>query len=106
MKTAGHAGAGGNSVHGALAKMDDSAALKSMMVGREGEAARGEKRNIDKVDEDDEPPDEVRLWEDGFKDRYYESKFDVGPGGEVLVLKLHQHWHHPTHFDHHVVCTS
>ncbi len=25
---------------------------------------------------DDEPPDEVRLWEDGFKDRYYESKFD------------------------------
>ena len=31
--------------------------------------------------DDDEPPDEVRLWEDGFKDRYYESKFDVGPGG-------------------------
>ena len=33
-------------------------------------------------EEDDGPPDEVRLWEDGFKDRYYESKFDVGPGGE------------------------
>ena len=31
-------------------------------------------------EEDDEPPDEVRLWESGFKDRYYESKFDVGAG--------------------------
>lgn len=31
------------------------------------------------LDIDDEPeiPDEVRLWESGFKDRYYESKFDV-----------------------------
>ena len=27
--------------------------------------------------DDEEPNDEVRLWEDGFKDRYYESKFDV-----------------------------
>lgn len=31
------------------------------------------------IDSDDEPlpNDEVRLWESGFKDRYYESKFDV-----------------------------
>lgn len=29
-------------------------------------------------DEDDQAHDEVRLWEDGFKERYYESKFDVG----------------------------
>lgn len=28
-------------------------------------------------DSDDEPPDEVRLWEDGWKDRYYQSKFGV-----------------------------
>lgn len=28
-------------------------------------------------DEEKETPDEVRLWEDGFKERYYESKFDV-----------------------------
>ncbi|CAL8090206.1 unnamed protein product [Orchesella dallaii] len=33
------------------------------------------KRKTD--DSDDEANDEVRLWEDGFKDRYYESKFDV-----------------------------
>lgn len=28
-------------------------------------------------EEEEEPNDEVRLWEEGFKDRYYESKFDV-----------------------------
>ena len=28
-------------------------------------------------EEEEETNDEVRLWEDGFKDRYYESKFDV-----------------------------
>lgn len=51
--------------------------------------ARGQKRsaaqaglednNDDDDDDDDQKHDEVRLWEDGFKDRYYESKFDVGP---------------------------
>lgn len=30
-------------------------------------------------EEDDQAHDEVRLWEEGFKDRYYESKFDVMP---------------------------
>lgn len=30
-------------------------------------------------EEDPDANDEVRLWEPGFKDRYYESKFDVGP---------------------------
>lgn len=28
-------------------------------------------------DDDDHKHDEVRLWEDGFKERYYESKFEV-----------------------------
>ncbi|KAF5297104.1 hypothetical protein FQA39_LY02684 [Lamprigera yunnana] len=37
---------------------------------------RGQKRPIEE-DEDEQAHDEVRLWEDGFKDRYYESKFDV-----------------------------
>lgn len=30
-------------------------------------------------DDEPEPADEVRLWEDGFKDRYYSSKFDSKP---------------------------
>lgn len=48
------------------------------------ETSGGTKRKRDNQDgrksddEDDEQQhDEVRLWEDGFKDRYYESKFDV-----------------------------
>lgn len=46
---------------------------------------RGTKRKAEdeaqapKKEEDDQAHDEVRLWEDGFKDRYYESKFDVMP---------------------------
>ncbi|KNC26021.1 putative 5'-3' exoribonuclease 2 [Lucilia cuprina] len=43
---------------------------------------KGNKRTASQAnldDEDDEyKNDEVRLWENGFKDRYYESKFDVG----------------------------
>lgn len=31
----------------------------------------------DGEDSDEEPPDEVRLWEDGWKERYYQSKFGV-----------------------------
>ena len=40
---------------------------------------RGGKRPAPDDDSDEEQPvhDEVRLWESGFKDRYYESKFDV-----------------------------
>lgn len=33
----------------------------------------------EEAEEDPDANDEVRLWEPGFKDRYYESKFDVGP---------------------------
>lgn len=41
---------------------------------------RGVKRaREENEDDDDQVHDEVRLWEDGFKDRYYESKFDVDP---------------------------
>lgn len=39
----------------------------------------GVKRPHNDDDSEEETNDEVRLWEDGFKDRYYESKFDVAP---------------------------
>ncbi|CAG0918930.1 unnamed protein product [Notodromas monacha] len=53
----------------------------SSMTGQSGSDQRDLKRVASAPlmhgnDEDDEPPDEVRLWEAGFKDRYYESKFD------------------------------
>lgn len=40
---------------------------------------QGEKRKHEDDDssEEEEPHDEVRLWEDGWKERYYVSKFDI-----------------------------
>ncbi|CAH0400654.1 unnamed protein product [Chilo suppressalis] len=42
---------------------------------------RGKKRSAAEAqldsDDDDDKHDEVRLWEEGFKERYYESKFEV-----------------------------
>lgn len=56
-------------------------ALEAMLrpEGAPQEQPQGQKRpHGSNEDEDDEQAhDEVRLWEDGFKDRYYESKFDV-----------------------------
>ncbi|KAM7350947.1 5'-3' exoribonuclease 2 Rat1 [Cochliomyia hominivorax] len=66
----------------------EAANLRNSASGSSGQSnsqqSHGNKRtaaqaNLDNEDEDDEyKNDEVRLWEDGFKDRYYESKFDVG----------------------------
>lgn len=30
------------------------------------------------IEEDEGPPDDIRLYESGWKDRYYRAKFDVG----------------------------
>uniref|UniRef100_T1J5Z8 5'-3' exoribonuclease n=1 Tax=Strigamia maritima TaxID=126957 RepID=T1J5Z8_STRMM len=50
---------------------EDSAASLSGGIKRKWEHS-----NLDS-DEEEQPLDEVRLWEDGWKDRYYENKFDV-----------------------------
>jgi len=58
---------------------DAAAALKSQLAAESGQAEHGTKRKIaDVEDAEREPQDEVKLWEDGFKDRYYQSKFGVG----------------------------
>ena len=36
-------------------------------------------------DSESEPEDDVRLWEDGWKDRYYSNKFSVPAGDEEFV---------------------
>ncbi|XP_068140814.1 5'-3' exoribonuclease 2 homolog [Drosophila tropicalis] len=46
---------------------------------RLGQKRSGNDAGLDAEEEDEDCNDEVRLWEDGFKNRYYESKFDVGP---------------------------
>lgn len=58
--------------------------------GQRNDGPHGRKRKANEMageeqpeeEEDYQKNDEVRLWEDGFKDRYYESKFDVGPENE------------------------
>lgn len=47
--------------------------------GNRGLKRKAEEGSNPQAEEDDQAHDEVRLWEDGFKDRYYESKFDVMP---------------------------
>jgi 5'-3' exoribonuclease 2 len=47
--------------------------------GNRGVKRKAEDEGKPAEEEDDQAHDEVRLWEDGFKDRYYESKFDVTP---------------------------
>ncbi|KAL0868853.1 hypothetical protein ABMA27_007202 [Loxostege sticticalis] len=48
---------------------------------QEESGKRGRKRSAAEAglesDDDDDKHDEVRLWEEGFKERYYESKFEV-----------------------------
>ncbi|XP_061668429.1 5'-3' exoribonuclease 2 [Syngnathoides biaculeatus] len=50
---------------------------------------RGVKRKADSDDEP-EPEDNVRLWEDGWKQRYYKTKFDVDMSDEDFKRKVVQ----------------
>ncbi|XP_043483313.1 5'-3' exoribonuclease 2 homolog [Leptopilina heterotoma] len=68
-----------NAADRALKGIDAKTALHNMIVPEDSDK-RGQKRKADEgEEEDDQAHDEVRLWEDGFKERYYESKFDVMP---------------------------
>lgn len=62
-----------------LDTVDTKQALEAMMIPAGGSNTQGQKRKREDDEESDEDQahDEVRLWEAGFKDRYYESKFDV-----------------------------
>ncbi|KAL1493771.1 hypothetical protein ABEB36_009461 [Hypothenemus hampei] len=110
-------------VNSRLQTVDSKTALESMFKTSESSEPHGEKRKHDEVDniddnEDDQAHDEVRLWEDGFKDRYYESKFGVAPNqldfrysvalqyvrGLCWVLKYYYQgcaswkWYYPYHY--------
>ncbi|XP_068454828.1 5'-3' exoribonuclease 2 isoform X2 [Clinocottus analis] len=49
---------------------------------------RGVKRKADDSDSEPEPEDDVRLWEDGWKQRYYKTKFDVDVEDEDFRKKV------------------
>jgi hypothetical protein len=44
------------------------------------EDGKGQKRPHEDSGSESDDNDEVRLFENGFKDRYYESKFGISPG--------------------------
>lgn len=68
-------------------------ALKAMMRNDSPES-RGQKRQAAEMDEDSdpEPEDEVKLWEDGWKDRYYKSKFDVDDDDIAFRHQVAKHY--------------
>ncbi|XP_072929640.1 5'-3' exoribonuclease 2 homolog [Epargyreus clarus] len=75
-------GGGSKSVQNARQEAADirKAGMQAVSA-QEEEQKRGKKRSAASAglddDDDDDKHDEVRLWEEGFKERYYESKFEV-----------------------------
>lgn len=49
---------------------------------------RGVKRKAEDSDSEPEPEDNVRLWEEGWKQRYYKTKFDVDHTDEEFKRKV------------------
>jgi 5'-3' exoribonuclease 2 len=57
---------------------------------KEDTAAAGDAIEVEKVDEDTDDP--VRLWEDGWKQRYYKVKFDVEEDDIDFRHKIARHY--------------
>ncbi|KAK2883845.1 hypothetical protein QQF64_016363 [Cirrhinus molitorella] len=71
--------------------------LRAMMRNGKGAAgssdnmdSRGVKRKAEDSDSEPEPEDDVRLWEEGWKQRYYKTKFDVDATDDVFRKKVVQ----------------
>uniref|UniRef100_A0A8C9TSF2 5'-3' exoribonuclease n=1 Tax=Scleropages formosus TaxID=113540 RepID=A0A8C9TSF2_SCLFO len=71
----------------------------------DGPGTRGEKRKAEDSDSEPEPEDNVRLWEDGWKQRYYKTKFDVDASDETFRRKVVKSygcaswkWYFPFHY--------
>ena len=79
MHTNANPGNRNNALEAMLHPNSSSGPDTSANQGNRGVKRKAEEQNPVNVEEDDQAHDEVRLWEDGFKDRYYESKFDVTP---------------------------
>nr|XP_015803747.2 5'-3' exoribonuclease 2 [Nothobranchius furzeri] len=75
--------------------MDAAQSLKATMKNGGNPSAsfsdsRGAKRKAEDSDSEPEPEDNVRLWEEGWKQRYYKSKFDVDATDEGFRTKVVQ----------------
>ncbi|MEQ2216517.1 5'-3' exoribonuclease 2 [Xenoophorus captivus] len=63
---------------------------KSSAGVSDGTDSRGVKRKAEDSDSEPEPEDNVRLWEEGWKQRYYKTKFDVDVSDEGFRKKVVQ----------------
>ncbi|KAG8583792.1 hypothetical protein GDO81_008551 [Engystomops pustulosus] len=54
------------------------------------QAPAGTKRKAEDSDEESEPEDNIRLWEEGWKQRYYKNKFDVDATDDDFRRKVVQ----------------
>ncbi|XP_033846370.2 5'-3' exoribonuclease 2, partial [Periophthalmus magnuspinnatus] len=75
---------------------DAAQSLKAMMRNGGNSSAgpsaehRGMKRKAEDSDSEPEPEDNVRLWEEGWKQRYYKTKFDVDATDDEFRKKVVQ----------------
>ncbi|KAK7133989.1 hypothetical protein R3I94_015749 [Phoxinus phoxinus] len=61
---------------------------KSVAETSDSADTRGVKRKAEDSDSEPEPEDVVRLWEDGWKQRYYKTKFDVDATDDEFRKKV------------------
>ncbi|XP_075059938.1 5'-3' exoribonuclease 2 isoform X2 [Mixophyes fleayi] len=54
----------------------------------DSQSPSGTKRKANDSDSEPEPEDNIRLWEDGWKQRYYKNKFDVDSSDEKFRRKV------------------
>nr|KAI8740342.1 5'-3' exoribonuclease 2 [Biomphalaria glabrata] len=77
-----------------------AAELKALMVQNDPQVGQKRKpteqggRGVDddSDEEEKEAPDDVRLWEDGWKDRYYKSKFNVDVNDQEFRYNVARHY--------------
>ncbi len=58
----------------------------------EGSEKNVEPKPVVQEEEDEDANDPVRLWEDGWKDRYYKIKFNIDENDEDFRTKLAHHY--------------
>ncbi|CAI9578360.1 unnamed protein product, partial [Staurois parvus] len=63
---------------------------KRMKNSNDKEGLSGTKRKANDSDSEPEPEDNIRLWESGWKQRYYRNKFDVDSADEKFRRKVVQ----------------
>ena len=65
---------------------------KAELIEMDGDSTLGhttpESPHTPQVDSEEPPPDTVRLWEEGYADRYYEQKFSVDPNDIAFRNKV------------------